>query len=472
MSMMKRKHDVILFAAVVLHVGFAGARAGDETTVAELAMTAGFRPHVLPCPGGQVNWTDGVIIAKGQGVATGVDSQAQLVARRAAELDAARNAVAIAAGIPLDAGGLAGAVGNGRVMLEGCVKGHDIDEESWLPANNPPEYHVTLRVPLWGVNGVASVFHSRLQRQRRQQPPRLPLVVDREDVSESILVIDARGTGLTPCLFPAIVTDTGETLYDVSAVPRDQARQRSLACYVETDMTFEEIQAAVEDGAMDPIQSSRTCVMLASLKAGDEPAPSSVPLPAPSATPPPAESPSPGESPAPAPSPGATAAPGQTPSPNEASEPDSADGRSRRRKRSAVKAISAGGALPAQIVLTRETADQLRKSAMGASLLRESKVVIVVDSVAAGIQGRLDVRHEGTAMALADGCVIESVESRKARACRCSLNNADRQMAGHAKFVSTAWPWMPARPFLFHTLFKEQWDKVSRVCHVPIADAR
>jgi hypothetical protein len=379
-----RRIRVIYFVLLLISYVAADRAAADETVVYQ-ATTAGFRPHVLPHAAGQIDWTAGVIIAEGQGLATGVDAQAELMARRAAELDAARNALAIAAGVPVDARGAASTFANGRLLLEGCVKGHEIDEEHWLPTEVPPEYHVTLRVPLWGVKGVSAAFHAQ---HRRYRPPRqrgrLPFVVDSADVSDSVLVIDARGTGLQPCLFPTIVTDTGETLYDINAVSSEQAKVKPLARYVETEMTFDEIQAALDREVPIPGPASRPRVLLASFAPSDEP------------TPAPSPSPSPGATATPAPSP--LLGPGPTATPT--SEPTEV--RSRRRKRSAVKAVTASGTTPTQIVLTRETADMLRKSAMGASLLRMSEVVIVVDSAAAGIQGRFEPLGEGTAIVLAD----------------------------------------------------------------------
>jgi hypothetical protein len=60
----------------------------------------------------------------------------------------------------------------------------------------------------------------------------------------------------------------------------------------------------------------------------------------------------------------------------------------RGRRRTVVKATRSAGATKTQVVLTKEDAEKLRTSPEGASLLKNGQVIVVVDSAAAGIQGR------------------------------------------------------------------------------------
>jgi len=55
-----------------------------------------------------------------------------------------------------------------------------------------------------------------------------------------------------------------------------------------------------------------------------------------------------------------------------------------------------------KIVLTKQDAEKLRNTAKGANLLRSGRVIVVVDSVAAGIEGRLDVGPEDRTFARAE----------------------------------------------------------------------
>jgi hypothetical protein len=50
-----------------------------------------------------------------------------------------------------------------------------------------------------------------------------------------VIVIDARGTGLTPALFPAILDEKGEPVYSAASARRDFVVREALAQYVELE---------------------------------------------------------------------------------------------------------------------------------------------------------------------------------------------------------------------------------------------
>ena len=290
-------------------------------------LPTGCRPHVEPCKGGRVDWTAGFILAEGKGIAEGRDDQSELMAKRAAFLDAAANALAISLGIPVDAKGRAGDVKNGRVKLEGVIKGHEIVEERWLPEEKPPQARVSLRVPLWGVKGVASVFVDR----RKGVGPRLVLASEPVDVSESVLIVDARGVGLKACLYPVVADVKGAVLHDAARIEAAHAGTVPAVRYAESTLRYEQLAS-----------DNATTARLASFQEAGAPA--------------------------------------SGPASHPTSQP--------RRRRVVVKATAAAGELNTQIVLTQEDAEKLRQSAEGAAMLRAGQVVVVVDSAAAGIEGR------------------------------------------------------------------------------------
>ena len=351
---MRHTQVVAAVGVFALHIA-ASASPADEHAV-HPDIVAGFAPHRQRCPGGNIDWTGGFIIADGRGIAESMDRQGQLLARRAAEVVAARNALAIAAGINVDAEGCAGDVRNGRVMLEGVIKGHEVVGVKWHFDRKPPEVRVQLRVPVWGVKSVSNVccdVHRR--RIARSGIRRLPLVVDRGDVSDSVLVIDARGTGLEPSLFPVVVTEEEELLHDVGRLSPETARRRPPARFVETDLTFDRLRAGVDDGRRRPDRKHRSRARLASYADPQLPAP-----------------------------------PEAQPAATQPSSQPAEHSRRRARRRVVIKAAAASGDRKARIVVTAEDAEKLRRSVEGASLLREGQVVIVVDSAAAGTQGRRD----------------------------------------------------------------------------------
>ncbi|MFH0980477.1 MAG: hypothetical protein V2A79_02930 [Planctomycetota bacterium] len=344
---MSRTRFAAVFGLFTLLLAVTAVSGGPP--VADEVIVAGFAPHIQPCHAGQIDWTGGFIIAEGRGIAESADQQGQLLAQRAATLDAAACALAIAAGINVDAHGRAGDVRDGRVMIEGVIKGHEEVEAAWRPDLRPPEMRVRLRVPLWGVKSVSAVFYDlHCQHVSRSGARRVPLVTDRVDVSDRVLVIDARGTGTQASLFPIVVTQGGDLLYDVGRLPAESARGRPPARFVETEMTFEQLRA----------WATLPHVRLASYT---EPGAGAPPTTQPPATQPATTQPS--------------SQPGE-------------ESRRRERRRVVIKAVAAGGEQPARIVVTAEDAEKLRRSAEGASLLSQGQVLIVVDSAAAGIQGR------------------------------------------------------------------------------------
>lgn len=336
------------------HVMAAPSSGGGVVVYEELV--TGFAPHVHLTGSGRIDWTGGFIMAEGRGIAESTDDQGQLMAKRGATIVAARNALAVAAGINVDAGGRVEDVPNGRVTVEGLIKGHEVVDVTWRADLDPPEMRVQLRVPLWGAKSVASIFHDHHRRRMvHSGARRVPLVMARVDVSESVLVIDARGTGLETSLFPIVVTDNGDLLYDVGRLLPETAKLQAPARYVETDMTYEQLRACVEDGDRAPDRPGPGVLRARLVSYGD-----------PAVSPPEESGP-------------ATSQPSSQPAKKT---------RRRARRRVAVKAAAASGECQTRIVVTGEDAEKLRRSAEGASLLREGQVVIVVDSAAAGIQGR------------------------------------------------------------------------------------
>jgi hypothetical protein len=326
---------------VVSILAIAVAFANSPSAYAQ-ATPAGFTSHVQPVTGGHVDWTEGCIVASGHGEGHGTDQQEQLLAQRAAELDAAANALAIALGIAVDDTTRAGAVHNGRVRIEGVVKGHQLIDVQWMPQRTPPQCCVKLQVPLWGVKGVASVFEAdQRHKVSRGRAPRLALITEQINVEDAVLVIDARGTGLESCLFPVVLSDDGAVLYDVSTA-RARPAGGPVVQYVESQVSFKALKAGLE---------SPSAVRLLSYGADE---PNVHPTTQPTTTP--------------------------------TSQP--ADESRRRRRRRVVQAVAATGQQNTQIVLTEEDAAKLRRDPEAASLLRKGQVMVVVDSAAAGIEAR------------------------------------------------------------------------------------
>ncbi len=317
-----------------------------------------FRPCLEHLAEGRVNWTDGVILANGKGIAEGITDQHQLMARRAAELDAAANALALSLGINVNASNRAGDLRNGRRLIKGRIKGHKLIDEKWFPERRPPEYHVTMRVPLWGAKGVSQVLSSTERHLvSKRHSKHLPLSADPDDISDIDLVIDARGIALRPCLFPSIANEDGEVLYDITTVSDTITHDGPLARYVELDQT--QTARCGQTGIRGHGQHMSFQAMTASYQPTD---------------------------------------PEHT-SPQPTTPPEPRQTGTRRRRRVMVKAIKAEGKLKSRVILTKEDAEKLRKSKTGANLLRHAHVLIVLDAPAAGVQGLRHIREEQAILA-------------------------------------------------------------------------
>ena len=345
---------IFCLAALLVAPGLVGEPGWAQHAFADQPpLTGGFIDHLQATPGGRIDWTSGYILAEGVGYGQGVDKQQELLAERAATVVAARNALAMAKGIRLDAWTAVGDMGEGQVRLEGIVKGHKIVESRWEPQADPPACHVVLRVPLWGVKSVSSVFRkSQSARLRRARAERSRLPVGRADVSDFVLVLDARGLKLRPCLFPCVVDQNGRVIYDLNTLTPESAARKALARYVESSQPFEHLQAALRS------QYGVRLLLARYQPVGDgpedrlEPAPTSRPTSQPSSQP-------------------------------------AGKGKRRAKRRMVLRGAEATGAARTQLVLTREDVERLRRSPEGAAALHNAQVLIVVDAAAAGTEGRL-----------------------------------------------------------------------------------
>lgn len=370
--MMIERFTPCVFALTFFALCSATAAQGPQAVAQPLPQ--GMRPHLRPVAGGRIDWANGLILAEGIGKARGRTEKDRLMAKRAGKVTAARNALAMALGLRIDGGGRFSDLGFGEVHLRGVLKGYKIVSVDWRPNATPPECAVIIEAPIWGAKAVASIVSTDavLKALRRQRARLAPEKIGQR-VAEDILVIDARGLQIEPCLFPVVEEQGGAVLYDVATMRHGGQFVRPPIQYVETTETFEELKASRP--------SSRTEAVFAQATVGNSAVPSLSTAMA-------AFDIGNGLSFIGA-APTLVSKPPTTSRP--ASQPTTKPARRPRRRRRVLKAIKTAGADKTKIVLTKQDAQRLRKSIKGANLLRSGRVIVVVDSVAAGIQGRLDV---------------------------------------------------------------------------------
>lgn len=179
---------------------------------------------------GEINWTQQLIKAKGWGVidTTLPKAQAKLMATRAATVVAQRNLLEIIKGVRV--------VSETKVQdlmaksdyvytrIEGIVKGAQMVGE---PIEKDGMIEVELVIGIYDSSGIAPPIQKGLEAEL----VKLATLTDKEkdDIKKITgLVIDATGTGLKPAIFPRILDENGNILFDPAQYydPNDPTLQK------------------------------------------------------------------------------------------------------------------------------------------------------------------------------------------------------------------------------------------------------
>jgi hypothetical protein len=310
---------------------------------------SGFPPLVEEFPDGLINWQEGYLLSYGVGHFPGKEAAGKgtLMARRAAVADAQAKALEMVSGIRVDAEKqIMGFIKENESLsykVEGTVREAEVIEEK---EGDP--YRVTLKVPLTGVRGVGLVFYEAVIGERKFDLN----VLDRDQTRGSSreftgLVIDARGTGLAPALFPKVVGRSGRDVYSVEMVDEAAFLKRGVAGYASGDSDMD--MSRVGDNPLFVTVTPVSEPMLASLNG-------SVMM---------------GEL--------LTAESGRL----------SVKGRRRQGPHALrIKSVGSKGTLKANIVLSDADARKIAGSPEFSSLFKQSRVIIITDSMIGGTEGR------------------------------------------------------------------------------------
>ncbi|OGW68240.1 MAG: hypothetical protein A3A88_09015 [Nitrospirae bacterium RIFCSPLOWO2_01_FULL_62_17] len=193
-----------------------------------LAQTAKPAPLVEQMSSGSVNWTSGWVKATGIGVPpSNAGPAGKAMAQRAAFSVAVRNLLEVVKGVRIDAATL---VENYMIQndviksqVSGFVKGAQIEKTNESPDGS---VEVLVKAPLWGVNSLYDPFLDQMGVQDQKLPP------EPAEDSYTGLVIDARGLGLKPACFPAVLDDKGEVVYGPKTVDRAAAQKDGMVHYM------------------------------------------------------------------------------------------------------------------------------------------------------------------------------------------------------------------------------------------------
>ena len=187
---------------------------------------------------GQLDWTDGVLIVTGEGVAPENITnpvQQRLLGFRAAKVTAYRKLLEVVGGVQVDARTTVSmsmvASDTVRATVEGLVRGATV-----VPGSRRQEdglYLLDLQLRL--LDGLAAAVLpdsiSSLDAVAAELPVSDSLIVFVPDKPYTGLIIDARGTSLQPSLSPRIIDETGRVIYSATHVDRQYALSTGVVGY-------------------------------------------------------------------------------------------------------------------------------------------------------------------------------------------------------------------------------------------------
>jgi len=186
---------------------------------------------------GRVLWEQGVIEARGMGIAPPnavSPAQAKALARRAAVLDAQRNMLEQTQGVQVSAETkmvdfMASDVVRSSVsgMIKGAIVVRDLDKVA-----EDGTYVVVMRMNLYGNNGLSSVVFPEIKPAQIQPFPQ-PAPSSRPVFKESYtgLVIVAANMGLRPAFSPRVYDQSGNIIYGNKYIDPDFAINQGMVEY-------------------------------------------------------------------------------------------------------------------------------------------------------------------------------------------------------------------------------------------------
>ena len=185
-------------------------------------------------------WDEGTIVAEGFGTPpNGVyGSRANIMARRAAIVDAQRNLAEQINGVQVDAETtVENFVTTSYVVktkVSALVKGAMVVEEQLMPDGS---YHVVMSMPMYGMQGLSSAIMPAIRPNTPPTPPppvisaTITAQIQTSGVGYTGVIVDASGMGLKPSFSPVIYDTNGRAIYGVSNINYDQAISQGMVGY-------------------------------------------------------------------------------------------------------------------------------------------------------------------------------------------------------------------------------------------------
>jgi hypothetical protein len=210
------------------------------------AVDGEFLSYIEHIPKGRIDWNEGYFYGIGVGYPH-LNDGSRAKALRVAQAGALSAILQVASKVRVDDRRLLRDLEREKLIIQikGLVR-YEPYEREFVKKGIHPYFRVTYRAPMTGVEGLTRRLLNQLRTRASswQDLPKQGRRID-EDSSLPWLVLDARGlekrTRVQPAIFPKIVTDKGDTLYEVKKVDEAALTKRGMARYVVSDRSRDEL---------------------------------------------------------------------------------------------------------------------------------------------------------------------------------------------------------------------------------------
>jgi hypothetical protein len=216
------------------------------------AQTSKFKPFIERFPEGKVDWDAGYFYGTGVGYPH-LNDGSKAKALKVAEAKALSAILQVASGLRVDDQRTLADLQREKTVIQiRALIRYEPLEQQFVQEGKPPFYRVTYRAPMKGVHGLTRNLlpHVRSGRPAGEEAIKPEPPGGDEDEGATWLVLDARGLSrsspVQPALFPKIMTEKGEALFDLNVAEEEALVQKGMARYVVSDKSREEILSRLE----------------------------------------------------------------------------------------------------------------------------------------------------------------------------------------------------------------------------------
>ncbi len=211
-----------------------------------LAADRDFSSFVEYLPQGKIDWDNGYFYGIGRGFPH-LNQGSRARALRVAQAEALSSILKVASGLRMDDSNTLAQLRQKKVIIQ--LKGlvlYEPYERTFKERGDEPCFEVTYRAKMTGVKGLTSRFLEQVKGKttswNKFPKPKSPFF---EDPSMPWLLLDARGLenqgSVKPAVFPEVISEKGEPVYELSNVNEEALVKRGMARYVVSGKSREEL---------------------------------------------------------------------------------------------------------------------------------------------------------------------------------------------------------------------------------------